>query len=101
MAAYDVTEAGNWEGSTILNKPRPLAEVATLVGTELTELETRLAAARETLYQRRSQRIWPGLDDKVLTSWNGLMLAAFAEAGRALDRADYIQVAVDNADLPA
>ncbi len=91
------SEAGNWEGSNILNKPRPLAEVATLVRTELTELEARLAAARETLYQRRSQRIWPGLDDKVLTSWNGLMLAAFAEAGRALDRDDYVQVAVDNA----
>lgn len=99
MIAYDVTEGGNWEGTNILNKPRPLAEVARLAEIDAAEVEARLAAARDTLYQRRSQRIWPGLDDKVLTSWNGLMLAAFAEAGRALGRDDYIRIAVENASF--
>jgi len=47
----------------------------------------------------RAQRIWPGLDDKVLTAWNGLMLASFAEAGRILKRTDYIRVATENANF--
>ena len=58
-----------------------------------------MAAARTKLYELRSKRVWPGLDDKVLTSWNGLVLAAFAEAGKALRRPDYIRAAEANAEL--
>jgi uncharacterized protein YyaL (SSP411 family) len=76
IAAYGVTRHGNFEGKNILE----------FVG----DLEQRpaLAQARRKLYEAREQRIHPGLDDKVITSWNGLMLAAFAEAARALDRED-------------
>jgi uncharacterized protein YyaL (SSP411 family) len=83
MAAYGVTERGNFEGKNILE----------LVGS----LEERqaLAGARLKLFELRETRVHPGRDDKVLTSWNGLMLAAFAEA--ALDREDYQEVAVRNA----
>jgi uncharacterized protein YyaL (SSP411 family) len=98
-AYYDVGEAGNWEGYTILNVPRPPAEVAAEFGLDVPEMEQRLAAARETLYALRAQRVWPGLDDKVLTAWNGLMLAAFAEAGAVLNRPDYTAVAVQNAEF--
>ena len=56
-----------------------------------------VSAARTHLYDAREKRVHPGLDDKVLASWNGLALAAFAEAGRALGRADYIAAAVKNA----
>jgi uncharacterized protein YyaL (SSP411 family) len=56
-----------------------------------------LAEARHKLYEAREQRVHPGLDDKVITSWNGLMLAAFAEAARALNRDDYRGVAERNA----
>ena len=87
MRVYGVSNEGNWEGHNILNLR--LAEA----------LDGRIAAARATLYELRSKRIWPGLDDKVLTSWNGLMLAAFAEAGQALGRADYIEAAESNADF--
>jgi hypothetical protein len=59
----------------------------------------RLDAARRTLYEVRARRIWPGLDDKVLTAWNGLMLAAFAEAGSVLRRSDYTGAAVGNAEF--
>jgi uncharacterized protein YyaL (SSP411 family) len=55
---------------------------------------------RQKLYDIRAQRVWPGLDDKVLTAWNGLMLAAFAEAGRVLDRPDYTATAVAQRRLP-
>jgi uncharacterized protein YyaL (SSP411 family) len=97
MAVYDVTEPGNWEGHNILNVPQDPAEIAQSLNLDPAEMEQRLAAARQTLYKRRAARVWPGLDDKVLTAWNGLMLAAFAEAGRALGRPDYVAVAETNA----
>ena len=58
-----------------------------------------IASARKLLYDAREKRVHPGLDDKVLASWNGLAQAAFAEAGRVLGRADYIAAAVKNAEL--
>ena len=98
-AYYDVSDGGNWEGHNILNVSRDPAEVAATFGMEVTDMEQRLAAARQILYDIRAQRVWPGLDDKVLTAWNGLMLAAFAEAGRFLNRPDYSAVATRNADF--
>jgi hypothetical protein len=97
MIAYDVTPGGNWEGRTILNTPLPLDEVAASLGRAPAEFAEAMGAARRQLYDLRARRVWPGLDDKVITAWNGLMLAAFAEAGRALGRGDYTAVAVSNA----
>ncbi|VAW31069.1 Uncharacterized protein YyaL, partial [hydrothermal vent metagenome] len=94
---YDVTEQGNWEGSNILNMKKEPEEVAWAMKLSEKKMVERLAAAKKKLYNIRAQRVWPGLDDKVLTAWNGLMLAAFAEAGRALDRPDYTEIAVQNA----
>ncbi|NLF01694.1 MAG: thioredoxin domain-containing protein, partial [Anaerolineales bacterium] len=79
--AYEVRPGGNWEGKSILE----------LAGT--LEQREKLADARATLYGTRELRVRPDRDDKVLAAWNGLMLAAFAEATRALDRSDYRQVA--------
>ncbi|HSM56687.1 MAG TPA: thioredoxin domain-containing protein [Candidatus Sulfomarinibacteraceae bacterium] len=97
IAYYDVSEGGNWEGKSILNTPRELADVAQELGMDPAEARERLESAREVLYDRRAARVWPGRDEKVLTAWNGLMMAAFAEAGRVLGRDDYVQVARDNA----
>jgi hypothetical protein len=94
---YDVSEGGNWEGKNILNVKQEPEQVAGPMGLPVDELEKRLKAAREILYEYRAQRVWPGLDDKVITAWNGLMLAAFAEAGSVLDRSDYTQAATENA----
>jgi hypothetical protein len=94
---YDVSEGGNWEGKNILNVKQEPDQVAGPMGLPVDELEKRLKAAREILYEYRAQRVWPGLDDKVITAWNGLMLAAFAEAGSVLDRSDYTQAATENA----
>ncbi len=99
MTYYGVSDGGNWEGYNILNVPRDPAEVAAAFGLEVAGMERQLAAARQTLYDIRARRVWPGLDDKVLTAWNGLMLTAFAEAGRFLDRPDYTAVATQNADF--
>jgi uncharacterized protein YyaL (SSP411 family) len=61
------------------------------------EVEVRLASVRQRLFQAREQRVKPARDEKVLTGWNGLMLAAFAEAARVLKRDDYRAVAELNA----
>ena len=99
MRVYGVVEGGNWEGHNILHLRTELADAADQFDLTQTEVETKLAAARRKLYNIRAQRIWPGLDDKVLTAWNGLMLAAFAEAGRTLERADYVAAATRNAEF--
>lgn len=96
---YDVTAEGNWEGHNILHMTRDTATAAREFGLATAELEALLARGRERLYAARSKRLRPGLDDKVLTSWNGLMLAAFAEAGAVLGRDDYRAIAVRNAEF--
>jgi uncharacterized protein len=99
MQVYDVTDGGNWEGQNILRLKSRTLDIAAQSGIDKAGFEQKMAAARSKLYQLRSQRIWPGLDDKVLTAWNGLMLAAFADAAQALDRADYKDIATANAEF--
>ncbi len=96
---YDVTERGNFEGKNILRVPREAREVAQSEGVTLERLQEALRQGRETLFQVREQRVHPGRDEKVLTSWNGLMLRSFAEAARYLDRADYLTIAERNAEF--
>lgn len=81
---YDVTRGGNWEGVNILNIQRPLETVAKLHRLEIAEAEERLAAARRTLCAAREKRVKPHLDDKVLSSWNGMMIASMARGARIL-----------------
>ena len=96
-AFYAVTPGGNFEGHSILHTPRPVETVAADLGMSVEDVERIVAAARPMLYAAREERIHPGRDEKVLTSWNGLMLRAFAEAARALDRPDYRDIAERNA----
>ena len=96
---YDITDGGNWEGHNILRLGSRGPDIVAQSGLGEAAFEARIASARQKLYDVRSKRIWPGLDDKVLTAWNGLMLAAFAEATQALDRTDYRDVATANAEF--
>jgi uncharacterized protein YyaL (SSP411 family) len=96
---YDVTESGNFEGKNILHVDRTSQEVAEEAGVTVEELERVLARGRELLYEARSRRVWPGRDDKVLTSWNAMMLQSFAEAARVLGRREYEEVAVRSAEF--
>ena len=90
--AYDVTEAGNWEGHTILNRLRsPMLRAPTE--------EKALAHMRLELLARRSRRIRPGWDDKVLADWNGLMIAALAHAARVFDRPEWLAAAATAFDF--
>jgi uncharacterized protein YyaL (SSP411 family) len=78
---FGASERGNFEGANILESRGPEPEP---------EQRERIRAA---LLRRRVERVWPGLDDKRLTAWNALMISALAEAGAALERADYLGAA--------
>ncbi len=82
---YGVRAGGNWEGRTILSRIEPAAGDD---GIEDEALERRLAAARERLLAARSRRPQPARDDKALAAWNGLAIAAFADAARLLPSAE-------------
>jgi uncharacterized protein len=88
---YNITKKGNFEGKNILNTPRVLETVAKEVGMQETHAMKELKIAREKLLEARSKRIRPLLDDKILTSWNALMISAMAKTGRVLDDSDRIQ----------
>jgi uncharacterized protein YyaL (SSP411 family) len=90
---YDVTEAGNWEEHNILNLPRPLSQAAKLLGRDEDDLRAELAASRAELLAARGRRVPPAKDAKVLVAWNGLMIAALAEGGRALGDQRYLDAA--------
>ncbi|MBX6314015.1 MAG: thioredoxin domain-containing protein, partial [Isosphaeraceae bacterium] len=90
---YDVTEQGNWEEQNILNLPKPIAQAAKLLGRDEAELRAALAEDRAQLLAARERRIPPGKDTKVLTSWNGLMIAALAEGSRILKAERYLDAA--------
>jgi uncharacterized protein YyaL (SSP411 family) len=97
--AWGVTPAGNFEGKNILHVERTSVEIAMALGIAEPQAQEALARARQKLYEARSERVWPGRDDKALTAWNGWMMRAFAEAGRILDRQDYRATAVKNAEF--
>jgi uncharacterized protein YyaL (SSP411 family) len=86
---YGVSEGGNFEGANILHRAG---------GIDAPE-PPGLAAARQALYEARAKRVWPGLDDKRLTAWNALAIAALAEAGAVLGRDDYLAAAGECADF--
>ncbi|HEX5440824.1 MAG TPA: thioredoxin domain-containing protein, partial [Ktedonobacterales bacterium] len=96
---WGVTETGNFEGHNILHCAKAHAEVAAEMGLKEDDVRDAIARARAQLYEARRQRVAPARDDKVLTAWNGLMQRAFAEAGRVLDRQDYRDAAVANAQF--
>ena len=97
--AYDVSEGGNWEGTSIPHLPHELRAVAASEGMELEELDERLARAREKLLAVRAGREPPLRDEKVLAGWNGLVLRALAEAGRALERPRWVEAAGTGMDF--
>ncbi|CAA9546592.1 MAG: Uncharacterized protein YyaL [uncultured Thermomicrobiales bacterium] len=90
---YGVTETGNFEGHSILFENRTLEDIANATNRPFAEIRATIDAAKRTLLEARAQRIRPGTDDKVVVSWNGMMIAALAEAGMALDRSDLVEAA--------
>ncbi|MGZ5384209.1 MAG: thioredoxin domain-containing protein [Acidimicrobiia bacterium] len=92
-AYFGVSAAGNFEGANHLYEARSIEEVAADHGVLPADVAAAVAAARAKLLEARRSRIRPGLDDKVVTSWNGLAIRALAEAGAILDDRHYLDLA--------
>jgi uncharacterized protein YyaL (SSP411 family) len=96
---YGLAGPPNFEGHAWnLRVALPVADVAALLGTSLPDVQTRVAGARAALFQLRETRVRPARDDKILTSWNALMIAALARASRALDQPAWADLAFDALD---
>ena len=96
---YDVTEKGNWEEKNILWRKVDFEEFSKEANIPVSDIKSRLAEGRKKLFEVRSRRIWPSLDDKLLLDWNALMCSAFAKAYAALGVEEYRDTAVRNLDF--
>jgi uncharacterized protein YyaL (SSP411 family) len=94
---FDVTDGGNFEGQNILHIASSTEDVAVRNKISVAQLQATIKTGRQKLFELREQRVKPGRDEKVLTAWNGLMLASLAEASAILERSDYRNVAEANA----
>jgi uncharacterized protein len=98
-ACYDITEQGNWEHRNIPNRLRPIEAVLKELNLTIDELSETIHRVRPLLYRARQKRIPPGLDDKIITAWNGMMISTMAEAGRVLGVPRYVDGAMKAADF--
>ncbi len=96
---YDITASGNWEHTSIPNRLQPIETVAGQLNVTTDELMETASRAKPLLYEARKRRIPPGLDDKIITAWNGMMLSAMAEAARVFGEAVYLDCAKQAADF--
>jgi uncharacterized protein YyaL (SSP411 family) len=100
MRAYwGVTDDGNFEGKTILSVTMERRALAARFRVTEERVDEVIARAKQKLYEARGQRVWPGLDDKILASWNGLMVRGIAEAARAFRRGDYRDAAIASGEF--
>ncbi len=98
---YGVTRSGNFDGKNILFVPSDRVAAAKRAGVDEAALDAIIARARRILYDARARRVWPARDEKILASWNGLMLRGVATAARTFDRSDFAKLAVRNAEFLA
>ena len=96
---FDVSKDGNFEGKNILNRPRTIDSAASALKIEPFELFSLIENAKQRLFDAREARVKPHRDEKVLASWNGLMLAAFADAAGVLGDDKYLKTAEKNAEF--
>jgi len=96
---YEISEEGNFEGKNIVRLEMDVNQWATWFGIEPQRLSEVLALGRQLLLPAREARIRPHRDDKVLTAWNGLMIAALARAATVLDKPEYLQAACASAEF--
>ncbi len=96
---YDITPDGNWEHRSIPHTPHALEHVAEKLSCSPEELRETIARVKPLVYHARQQRVPPGLDDKIITAWNGMMIGAMAEAARVLKHDPYRESARRAADF--
>jgi len=98
-AYYGVEAGGNFEGKSILYVPRDAHAAAAALGVDVARLRDAVTRARPVLYDARAKRVWPARDEKILASWNGLMLRAMADGARAFTTRRYRELAVANGEF--
>ncbi len=98
---YHVTDDGNWEeeNTNVFFRKESDEQLAAKLGLSVDELVSGINTARDKILEARSKRVRPGLDYKILTSWNGLMLKGLCEAYRAFNKAEYLKLALQNAQF--
>ena len=96
---YDVSDQGNWEGHNILHRMKSDEQDARMLGISSEQLQESLRDSKRKLFEVRARRVKPGRDEKILTSWNGLMIDAFATASQVLDNRAYAGLASRTADF--
>jgi uncharacterized protein YyaL (SSP411 family) len=96
---YHITDDGNWEEeeSNVLFRKESDETLAEKLGLQVSDLVGKIETSRQKVFEARSKRIRPGLDNKILASWNGLMLKGFCDAYRTFNKATYLDVALKNA----
>lgn len=96
---YNITEDGNWEEehTNVLFRKELDEVLAQQLGMSVNDLQIKIQSAKAKVFAARSQRIRPGLDNKILASWNGLMLKGLAEAYRTFNEQAYLDIALNNA----
>jgi uncharacterized protein YyaL (SSP411 family) len=98
---YNITEDGNWEEeeSNVLFRKDSDEELAQKLGLSVEELLSKVHASRQKVFEARASRVRPGLDNKILASWNGLMLKGLADAYRTFNKIEYLDLALNNASF--
>ena len=96
---YSVTDKGNWEHSNILHKQQSDEKTAKKFNITVKQLQEKIKAFKPILLAERAKRIRPGLDDKILTSWNALMLKGHVDAYRVFDDPKFLKTAIKNANF--
>ena len=96
---YDITPHGNFEGENILHVQTPSDIFARKLGMDQDELESLLADGRQKLFAEREKRIKPGLDDKILTSWNGIMIRGMAMGYQLTGKPEYLTACEKSAEF--
>ncbi len=96
---YDITPDGNWEHHSIPNTPHTLEQTAEKLSCSPAELRETIYRVKPLVYDARLKRVPPGLDDKIITAWNGMMISAMAEATRVLRHGPYLESACRAADF--
>jgi hypothetical protein len=98
---FNITDDGNWEEeeSNVLFRKQDDTALSKKLGLPIETLAERIETSRRKVFEARSHRIRPGLDYKILASWNGLMLKGLCDAFRAFNKPEYLEIAIKNADF--
>ncbi|HQR43818.1 MAG TPA: hypothetical protein PLX97_14085, partial [Gemmatales bacterium] len=96
---FDISETGNWEGHTILTRPKSDAQEAQLLCMSVEKFQQQLHAIKLKLLDVRDKRVKPNRDEKILAAWNGLMISAFAQAAQVTGKKQYLASAEAAADF--